>query len=105
MDNILKKMLAVEAEAEKIVLNATQEAEKIREQGRLQANEWSNKKQNQLAEEVETFLRQQLNQAEKQRQTQLAAAEQDLRQRQQEFQAQIARRLPALRQALLGVES
>lgn len=103
MDNILKKMLAVEAEADKIVQKATQEAEKIREQGRLQANEWSNKTQNQLAEEVESFLRQQLQQAREQRQQQLASAEHDLRQRQQEFQSQIALRLPALCQALLGV--
>ncbi len=105
MDDILKRMLAVEAQADQLARDAAQQAERILEDGRRDANDLSAKAQSELAVVVEDFLQQRLEQAMNDKKARLDAADQEMQGRLQEFQEAIARRLPAIRQALLGVKS
>ena len=63
MDDILKRMLAVEKEADTIVLNATEEAEHILENSRQTANEIAAEAQSSLAKEVEEMTTKHIDEA------------------------------------------
>ena len=104
MDDILKRMLAVEAQADQLSRDATLQAERILADGRRDANDLAATAQSQLADAVEALLQQRLAQAISDKKARLAAADQEMQGRLREFQDAIARRLPAVRQALLGVE-
>jgi len=63
MDDILKRMLAVEGEADKIVSDAQREAEKILEDGRQKANTILADAQLKLASDVESLMKSRIDAA------------------------------------------
>ena len=99
MDDILKRMLAVEAQADQLSRDATLQAERILADGRRDANDLAAKAQSELASAVETFLQQRLALAVSDKKDRLAAADQEMQSRIREFRNAIAKRLPAVRQA------
>lgn len=104
MDDILKRMLAVEQEADSIVRGALAQAERIREAGRQKANENAAEAQRRLSAEVEAFLDAKESAAEKEKNVKLREADAEMRKRIADFRTKVDSRLPEILSILLYPE-
>ncbi len=101
MDDILKRMLAVEKEADKIVLHATEEAEQILEDSRQKANEIAADAQNALAHEVENMTSKRLDEAIAGKADRLREADEKMKGELESFRKEVFKHLDEITQILL----
>ena len=92
MDDILKRMLAVEEEADRIVADSTAEAERILEESLQKANEIASQSQSSLAAEVERLVSARLAEASESKRTQLEDKDRLMQDRLEQFRGGIADR-------------
>ena len=102
MDDILKRMLEVEAEAEGIVSAAEQQARDLMAVARKRANDDDAAEQAVSASEYVALIKSELAKAEAKRQTLLDGADAELNKRAAAFTAKIARHKADIAAALLG---
>lgn len=91
MDDILKRMLAVEHEADMIVLHATEESEKILEESRQNANEIAAEAQRALAVEVEEMTSRKLEEANAGKVEKLREADEKMKSDLEAFRVQVSK--------------
>ena len=101
MDDILKRMLAVEREADNIVSGARIEAKVILEEARRKANEILADAQVALVTEVETLMKEKLDAAENNKVTSLEEADRKMAEKVAAFRQAVNSHLPETVQALL----
>lgn len=101
MDDILKRMLAVEREADNIVSGARIEAKVILEEARRKANEILADAQVALVTEVETLMKEKLDAAENNKVTSLEEADRKMVEKVAAFRQAVNSHLPETVQALL----
>ena len=101
MDDILKRMLAVEKEADKIVLHATEEAEQILEDSRQKANEIAADAQAALAHEVEEMTSKRLDEAISGKADRLREADEKMKGELESFRKEVSKHLDEITQILL----
>lgn len=101
MDDILKRMLAVEKEADKIVLHATEEAEQILEDSRQKANEIAADAQTTLAQEVENMTSKRLDEAISGKADRLREADEKMKGELDSFRKEVFKHLDEITQILL----
>ena len=101
MDDILKRMLAVEREADNIVTSARLEAKVILEKARRKANEILADAQVALATEVETLVKEKVATAENNKVTSLQEADRKMEEKVAEFRKAVNSHLQETVQALL----
>ncbi|MBQ7652429.1 MAG: hypothetical protein IJS15_15835 [Victivallales bacterium] len=104
MDDILKRMLAVEKEADKIVLNATEEAEKILEDSRQKANEIAAEAQSDLAKEVEEMTARRIDEAVSGKADRLREADEKMKGELEAFRKEVSKHLDDITRILLFPE-
>ena len=75
MDDLLKRMLAVEQEADALVASATEESRRVRAEARRQANEESSREQSATSAAYASVVEEAVSAAETERARLLAAAE------------------------------
>ena len=101
MDDILKRMLAVEREADSIVSSARLEAKVTLEEARRKANEILADAQVALAREVETFVKEKLEAAENNKAASLEKADRKMAEKVAEFRQAVNSHLQEIVQLLL----
>ncbi len=101
MDDILKRMLAVEKEADKIVLQATEEAEQILEDSRQKANEIAAEAQTALAREVEELTSRRLDEAVAGKTDRLRETDEKMKGELESFRKEVSKHLDEITQILL----
>ena len=101
MDDILKRMLAVEREADSIVSSARLEAKVTLEEARRKANEILADAQVALAREVETFVKEKLEAAENNKAASLEEADRKMAEKVAEFRQAVNSHLQEIVQLLL----
>ena len=101
MDDILKRMLAVEREADNIVTSARLEAKVILEEARRKANEILADAQVALATEVETLVKEKVATAENNKVASLQEADKKMEEKVAEFRRAVNSHLQETVQALL----
>ncbi|MBR4675361.1 MAG: hypothetical protein IKP00_12915 [Victivallales bacterium] len=101
MDDILKRMLAVEREADNIVSSSRLEAKVILEEARRKANELLADAQVALAREVETFVKEKLAAAENNKAASLEEADRKMVEKVAEFKKAVNSHLQEIVQVLL----
>ena len=101
MDDILKRMLAVEREADNIVSGARIEAKVILEEARRKANEILADAQVALVTEVETLMKEKLDAAENNKVTSLEEADKKMAEKIEDFRKSVNSHLPEIVQVLL----
>ncbi len=94
MDDVLQRMLAIEKEAGQLVEEAEIEAQRILEQGRLEADQLHAELQEQLALQIEQIRNSRIAEAIKKKENVLASAEILLRKRQQQLFKEIEQNIP-----------
>jgi vacuolar-type H+-ATPase subunit H len=101
MDDILKRMLAVEREADNLVTSARLEAKVILEEARRKANEILADAQVALATEVETLVKEKVATAENNKVASLQEADRKMEEKVAEFRKAVNSHLQETVQALL----
>ena len=101
MDDILKRMLAVEKEADKIVLNSKEEAEQILEESRQKANELAAEAQVALAHEVEELTAKKLGEAMSGKADRLREADEKMKVELDSFRKEVSKHLDKITHILL----
>ena len=101
MDDILKRMLAVEREADNIVTSARLEAKVILEEARRKANEILADAQVALATDVETLVKEKVATAENNKVASLQEADRKMEEKVAEFRKAVNSHLQETVQALL----
>ena len=101
MDDILKRMLAVEREADNIIAASRIEAKVILEDARSKANEILANAQVSLATEVEALMREKLDAAENNKSASLEEADKKMAERVAEFRKEVNTHLQETVQVLL----
>ena len=101
MDDILRRMLAVEREADNIVSGARIEAKVILEEARRKANEMLADAQVALVTEVETLMKEKLDTAENNKVTSLEEADRRMAEKVAVFRKAVNSHLQETVQALL----
>ena len=101
MDDILKRMLAVEKEADKIVLRSKEEAEQILEESRQKANEISSEAQATLAREVEELTTKKLDEALAGKSDRLREADERMKGNLEAFRKEVSKHLDEITRILL----
>ena len=101
MDDILKRMLAVEKEADRIVLQSTEQAEQILEESRQKANELAAVAQATLAREVEEMTSKRLDEAISGKAERLREADEKMKGELESFRKEISKHLDEITQILL----
>lgn len=102
MDDILKRLMAVEQEAEKITAEAEEQARTLMTEARRQANANEAAEQAQSAKDYTDVIRKGAEEAEAERQRRLAQAEAGFAERARAFTATIAAKRGLVTAALLG---
>lgn len=101
MDDILKRMLAVEQQADRIVREANATAEQIMEEGRRKANEITADAQVKLAAEVDAMVQKKVDEALVGKAQKLAEADKRMEGQLAEFRQKTSKSQPAIVKALL----
>ena len=101
MDDILKRMLDVEKEADRIVLHATEEAEQILEDSRQEANQLASEAQTALAHEVEEMTSKRLDEAISGKADRLREADEKMKGDLESFRKEVSKHLDEITQILL----
>ena len=101
MDDILKRMLAVEREADSIVSSARLESKVILEEARRKANEILADAQVALAREVEKFVKEKLAAAENNKAASLEEADRKMAKKVEDFRTAVNSHLQEIVQILL----
>jgi len=89
MDDILKRMLAVEQEADQIVRDSQTEAERIMEEGRREANKIAADAQLTLAKEVEALIQAKVDAALKGKKERLGEADRSMQSKLEDFRKKV----------------
>jgi len=105
MDDILKRMLAVEKEADTIVLHAQEEAAQILEASRQKANEITAEAQSALAHEVEEMTTRRLDEAISGKADRLREADDKMKDELESFRNGLSKHLDEITQILLFPET
>ena len=101
MDDILKRMLAVESEADAIISGAQETSEKIMEDARMQSNELATRMQSDLSTEAEHLVESRLEEARRTKGERLAEENRKTDLELKEFERGLEAHLPELTDALL----
>lgn len=101
MDDILKRMLLVEQQADEIVCKASDEASAILEESRQKANQIAADEQLNLAAEVDRLVKERLDKAEADKTSELQNQDIQIKQKAEEFSKSIAVHEAEIVEALL----
>lgn len=101
MNDLLKRMLAIDQEAEKLVQEADADATKILQDTRLQIGKDREEAQAALIAECDTMLREQIEQSRKKAEMELKTVDAELESQQKLFAERISRRKPEILRHLL----
>lgn len=104
MDDILKRLLAVEKTAQEVTDAAEKKAQELRAQARRDASDLDEKAQADMAIEHDRFIEEKVEAARKERENRLAAAEKAMDEKAQTFSKKISGQLDAIVKALVFSE-
>ena len=102
MDDILKRMLEVEQEAERLVADAQVDADKLVQEWLQKANELSAEGQKALAGEVEALQTEALRAIQEEKAKRLREADERMCSEIEQFRLEITKALPKVEKALQG---